>query len=66
MLSISDESITSSHYPLGAGAATFNLRMSGVFMQLYSGSIKSPITIPESYFEYLTVLSMPRVSFEFL
>jgi len=30
------------------------------------GSIKGPITIPQSNFDYLTVLSMPQVSFEFL
>jgi hypothetical protein len=29
-------------------------------------SIKRPITCPESTFDYLTVLSMPQVSFEFL
>ena len=29
-------------------------------------SIKRPITIPWSTFDYLTVLSMPQVSFEFL
>jgi hypothetical protein len=29
-------------------------------------SIKRPITCPESTFAYLTVLSMPQVSFEFL
>ena len=29
-------------------------------------SIKRPITIPVEYLDYLTVLSMPQVSFEFL
>ena len=29
-------------------------------------SIKGPITSPLSTFDYLTVLSMPQVSFEFL
>jgi hypothetical protein len=32
----------------------------------FGASIKRPITCPESTFVYLTVLSMPQVSFEFL
>jgi hypothetical protein len=34
--------------------------------KLHGGSIKGPITIPKSSFDYLAVLSMPQVSFEFL
>lgn len=34
--------------------------------QKFRGSIKGPITIPENALDYLTVLSMPQVSFEFL
>ena len=30
------------------------------------GSIKRPITCPESTFDHLTVLSMPQVSFKFI
>ena len=32
----------------------------------FRASIKGPLTSPESTFHYLTVLSMPQVSFEFL
>jgi len=47
----------SSPYHLVTQAARRNLR---------HGSIKGPITIPQSTFDDLTVLSMPQVSFEFL
>ena len=37
-----------------------------LFIRIIHGSIKGPITIPQSTLGDLTVLSMPQVSFEFL
>src|SRR4051794_1516048 len=69
-LSICDGSIMLSHYHLGLGC---KIQLVGKFCVLYlsvhsfiGASIKRPITIPESTFDYLTVLSMPQVSFEVL